>query len=181
MDELQALIKELKELIAILKQKPTTTSDTPSGTTVIDDTPYPKDVVFDGVTFHLFRPINPKWKPSQYAKMYGKYQKLNDPSLETTPDGYPSRSPAGYPLIYPFVKDGKPYKDAVILYGENTFPNDAAVEEYIKASTPTAEDIERARKQWEEYERKKQEEADKRLHPENNPPASTGSDDPYIV
>jgi hypothetical protein len=145
-DELKTLINSFKESLTGLPVVGTVTPAAPP------ELPYPRVVEFDGAKFLLYRPINPKWKTSQAGKMFGKNMTLDDPSLATTPDGYPSRSPAGYPLVYPFVKDGKPYRDAVILFGENTFPNDAAVEEYIKATTPTAEDMERARKQWEEYD-----------------------------
>lgn len=176
MDELKALIQELKELIAVLKQgTPVNSIGTPP---VLDNTGYPKNVVFDGVTFHLYRPINPKWKPSQYAKMFGKHQVLNDPSLETTPDGFPSRSEAGYPLVYNFVKDGKPYKPAVILYGEQTFNTDEEVEAYIKATTKTPEEIEQARKQWEERDRKILESQKQNQNPPAAPP---NGDDIYIV
>jgi hypothetical protein len=173
MEELQALIKELRELIATLKATPIITSQPAVVSNPMDDTGYPKVVDFEGAKFNLFRPINPKWKPSQAAKMFGKHNTLNDPSLETTPDGYPSRSPAGYPLIYPFVKDKVPYKPAVILFGEQTFTDDAAVEEYIKATSVSAEQMERTRKDWEEYDRKMRENAANA----NPPPAteSTGS------
>jgi hypothetical protein len=117
----------------------------------------------------LFRPINPNWQPSQSAKMFGKYHVLKDPSLHTTPDGYPSRSPMGYPLVYPFVKDGKPYKDALVLWGESTFPNDEAVEEHRKAVTRTPEQLEEARKQWEEDAKKDEEAAKKRRNPPPDP------------
>jgi hypothetical protein len=177
MDELQALIKELRELIATLKQQPTI----PVSPVVppVEEV-YPRVVEFDGAKFNLYRPINPKWKPSQAAKMFGKYHVLNDPSLETTPNGYPSRSPMGYPLVYPFVKDGKPYKDAVILFGENTYPNDAAVEDYIKATSKTAEQLEAERKQWEEYDRKKLE-AIRNDHPTSTNPPSNPPTDPDII
>lgn len=179
MEELQALIKELRELIATLKAVPVASvSGAPAG---VADLPYPRVVEFEGVKFHLFRPINPKWKPSQYAKIFGKNgQVLMDPSLETTPDGYPSRSPAGYPLTYPFVKDGKPYKPAVILFGDNTFPDDAAVEAYIVATTPTAEDIERARKQWEERDAKV-EARNRQSHGTTTPSEPPTNDGVYIV
>jgi hypothetical protein len=157
--ELKQVIDELKALVMAFSAAMTglPVANNGPGTTVpvVVEEPYPRDVEFEGAKFHLFRPINPKWKPSQAAKMFGKHHLLDDPSLATTPNGYPSRSPAGYPLIYPFVKDGHPYKPAVILFGENTFPDDAAVEEYIKATSVSAEEMERIRKQWEKYDEEK--------------------------
>jgi hypothetical protein len=175
MDELQALIKELRELIAQLKATPAAVTQPVVVSNPMDDTGYPKVVNFKGANFMLYRPINPKWEPSSYAKIFGKNgQVLEDPSLKSTPDGYPSRSPAGYPLVYNFVKDKVPYRPAVIIFGEQTFPDDAAVEAYIKATTPTAEEIERARKDWEEYDRKLKE----RAANANSDPGTTSTSTP---
>lgn len=88
-------------------------------------TDYPRVVVVQGAQFYAKVPINPKWEPSQYGKVFGKKMILNDPS--NAPDGKPLRSAAGYPLYY--GPDGK----ARVLYGESTFSTDEQVEAYIVA------------------------------------------------
>ena len=101
---------------------------------------YPREVTFDGARFMAALPINPNWKPSQYARIFGRNMVLPDPS--NAPKGQPMRSPAGYPLTYMI-----PERPPRVLYGDSTFADDGQVERFraeLAASQAAAEQRDRA-------------------------------------
>jgi hypothetical protein len=82
------------------------------------ETGFPKLKVFDGATLMLYSPINPAWKPSMAAQIFGAQgAHVNDPSV---PVG--ARSPMGFPMVR-----------GSVLYGDSAFANDADVQKYMQA------------------------------------------------
>lgn len=84
-----------------------------------NETGFPKIVQFGRARFMLTAPINPAWQPSVNAQVIGQAPAhLSDPA---DPPG--ARSPAGFPTV-----SGR------VLYGDQTFADDAEVTAAIGSS-----------------------------------------------
>lgn len=110
--------------------------------------PYPRVEQIDGVNILLEEPMNKGWKASVEARTFGGTNFPNgtprtivgDPS--NAPEGFPRRSPAGWPLFYPNVAwdaaqkkwVGTPSGPARISFNGTTHDNDLAVQAYVEGS-----------------------------------------------
>jgi len=100
--------------------------------------------------------INPAWKPSMEALVFGGYflpevpgRKivLSDPS--NAPEGFPARSKEGYPLFYGIGGDGKPVGSPRVVFDGKTFESDAHIVKYIAAAAARDEALAEWRRQFE--------------------------------
>jgi hypothetical protein len=141
----QDMIAALEQMLAALKgANPQAEPAAPA---------YPREEVIDGARFKLKAPVNALWRPSQYARIFGRNATLGDPS--NAPEGHVLRSPAGFPLVYLLVGPvgaEVPVGEPRVGYADNTFSSDDSVMDYIRRITPSQEDIDRANAQWAEYD-----------------------------
>lgn len=114
---------------------------------------YPREEEVNGVRYLLKAALNPKYAGGMYATVFGKGHVLFDPS--NAPEGYPLRSPALYPLVYPLGGDGVPVGEAKVLFAGNTFADDAAVEYYIERTTRSPAEEARIQAEWAAIEQQK--------------------------
>lgn len=73
-------------------------------------------------------PVTGPVTPTEVVFSAGGARALSDPS--NAPEGYPTRSHGGYPLIYAIGGDGKPVGDPRLLYDAQTFANEDEIAGY---------------------------------------------------
>ena len=106
---------------------------------------WPQVIEVDGVHLLASAPINPNWKIDDETRAYDSPTSyLGEPSNggKCKPP-QPLRSPAGYPLFYALGAGNAPVGAPRVLYGDTSYPDDAAVAAAIaaKASDDQAHDI----------------------------------------
>lgn len=103
----------------------------------------PGPCVIDGAAINAAEPIASDWLVPMMSRELTRYGRIgNEPS--NAPPGHPRRSPMGYPLQYPIAGDGTVAAGGPrVIYGESTFADDAAVDDWKRAAA--ARDAELAR------------------------------------
>lgn len=84
-----------------------------------------------GVTYQVYAPLNPAYGGSLMDSILGKaphfiFEPSNGQKINA-----PLRSPNGWPLFYVLDGNGKQVGPALVLYGGQTFKDDAAVADYL--------------------------------------------------
>jgi hypothetical protein len=85
--------------------------------------------IVDGVVLAIDEPIRADWKVSMEARAVCASGRIGAEPSNAYNSGLPKRSPAGYPMVYGVGAFG-PQAPGRVRYGQDTFANDAEVEEY---------------------------------------------------
>lgn len=111
---------------------------------------WPQIITVDGVRIMAKAPINPAWKQSMTARMFGTQGNsyVWDPANgdEANPP-MPLRSQAGFPIRYT-IANGHVVGTGTILYGDNGFNSDAEIVDWLKRTAQSAEELAKIDADW---------------------------------
>jgi len=102
---------------------------------------FPKIIEVGGVHILAKAPIDPRWKPSMTAYIFGHQAGTNVFDVANGDEAIPYqplRSPAGFPLVYSLTPDNQVVGTATILHGDSAFSSDAEVLQMLGAEPPPA-------------------------------------------
>ena len=144
-DQIRTLIAALQAMLDEPAQKPI----------------YPRLETIKGVQMMLSAPLNPLYRPSFYARLFGgQGQKfVADPSNAAEQENaslhLPLRSPAGFPLSYAigWGDDGKRVVigTPTVYNGDQAFNSDVEVMEAIRRDVKTPEQLAAEQAEWDKW------------------------------